>query len=781
MSSIHPIVEIIASNVRTPINKVNSVLNLSSDGSTVAFIARYRKEQTGGLDEVKIRDILLERDKIFEILDRQQTIIKAINEQNKLTQDLKNKILKTFDKFQLEDIYAPYKKKRKTKADIAKDLGLEPFSDNILKQRLEEGDPLKIAEKYLNPIKKLTDANLILEHAVNIISEKIANDVDLKKQLRNLIFKNGSVYSKKSIKFKEEKSKFENYFKYNEKITNFMNPKNSHRVLAIKRGFAEKILSIGVNYNESDCINIINEKYITNPKTIFIKYINTAIEKALKDYMFPSIQVDIFNELKTYADKVAINVFARNVKDLLMQAPLGEKTVMGIDPGFRTGSKIAIVDKNGNFLDKATIYCNEPHKKIDEAKEILKSLIEKYKIEAVSIGNGTASRETDKFVTDLLEEIGKKDEVINVIVNEAGASIYSASDISRQELSGLDITFRGSVSIARRLQDPLAELVKIDPKSIGVGQYQHDVDQKELKNKLIAVIEDCVNYVGVNLNVASPSLLSYVSGLGDSLAKNICKHRLENGAFKTRNELINVTGLGEKAFEQASGFLRIRDCLNILDNTGVHPEKYEIVENLCKENDLSIKDLINDKNKIREIFTSDKVKEQLGEYTANDILKELELPGRDPRKEFKKVNFSEDIKEIKNLKIGMILNGVVTNITNFGVFVDIGVHEDGLVHISELTNKNFVKDPRDVVSLSEQIKVKVISIDIDKKQIGLSIKQTIAKPKPSPKPKQFKKDYRNKDKKFNKSRNKNFDRKPRVNPNSPFAVLADLKNKIDKK
>lgn len=799
MTEVHPIVSRIANSVNIDISKVNAVLNLSSEGGTVAFIARYRKENTGDLDEVAIRNILIERDRIFDILDRQQTIIKAIEEQNKLSPELKAKILSTFDKLELEDIYTPYKKRRKTKADIARELGLDSFADTILKQRIEDGDPLDIAKTYLDASKKLTDPNEVIDHAINIIVENISYNVELKKLLRKEIFNFGFIYSKKAPRFKEENSKFDNYFDYHEKITNLTTPKNSHRVLAVKRGFSEKALSIGIEYNTEKCIDIIKKEYIKNQKSIFIPIIINAMEIALKSYIAPSVELDIFSELKTIADKAAISVFSKNVESLLMQAPLGGKVVIGVDPGFKTGCKLAVVGKNGEFLDKTTIYPVEPHMKEEEAKNILMDLVNKHIVEAIAIGNGTASRETDAFITKVLKEANLN--ILVVVVNESGASIYSASDIAREEFPNLDITFRGSVSIARRLQDPLAELVKIDPKSIGVGQYQHDVDQTELKNTLTAVVEDCVNYVGVDLNTASTHLLSYVSGIGPALSKSIVEYRNKNGRFNDRNELLNVSKFGEKAFEQAAGFLRIRDGKNILDNTGVHPERYSVIEKICEKEGFKIEDVVFNKENITKIFNNDGLKEEIGVYTLQDITKELELPGRDPRKEFKKVEFNENIKELKDLKTGMILKGVVTNITNFGVFVDLGVHQDGLVHISEITDK-FIKDPREVLSLGEIVEAKVLSCDLDKKQIALSIKQSRIKeePKPIVFKMDTKKDFKPKDNKSFSPKNNNYknqndnrnnyrsdkgsfkreERAPRVNPNSPFASLAALRGKLKK-
>ena len=798
-TGLHPIVERIANGTNLPVLKVNAVLDLSSGGATVAFIARYRKEQTGGLDEVDVRTILLERDRIMDIFDRQQTIIKAIEEQKKLTPELRTKILATFNKLELEDIYAPYKKKKKTKADIARELGLDSFADTMMNQRIEEGDVLKLARAYLDPLKKLTDPELIVEHTLNIVIETIAHDVDLKKNLRDYTFKNGFITSKKAPRFKDEHSKFDTYFDYREPIRNLTNPKNSHRILAVQRGFNEKALSIGVEVAPEHCLEIIKTAHIKNTKSIFYALMIKASEQAYKDYLAPSIETDIFGELKELADKAAIRVFSNNVKDLLLQSPLGEKIILGMDPGFRTGCKVTVTGRCGELLEYATIYPVEPHNKVEESEAVLKDLCAKHGVEAISIGNGTASRETEKFASEFLKKAELKDKIICVIVNEAGASVYSASDIAREELPGVDITFRGAVSIARRLQDPLAELVKIDPKSIGVGQYQHDVDQKSLKESLEAVVEDCVNYVGVDLNTASPHLLAHISGVGQGLAKSIVEYRSENGKFKNRKELLKVAKLGDKIFEQCAGFLRIREGENPLDNTSVHPEKYGVIEGVCQRASVAINTVLGNKEEILKLFNQPQVISELGEYTVKDVIEELKKPGRDPRSVFKKVVFHEGINKIEDLKAGMIINGVVSNITNFGVFADIGVHVDGLIHISELSEHGPIRDPREVVSLGTEVKVKVLEVDPVKKQISLSMKQANS---------QIREEAKERAKVKGDAYQKMFDEKlydptprprprpqqnsrpaparrepapPRVNPNSPFAKLMDIRNKVTKK
>ena len=785
----HPIVERIANGIGLPVNKVNSVLNLSTEGGTVAFIARYRKEQTGGLDEVAVRDILNERDRILDLLDRQQTIIKAIDEQKKLTPELRAKIQATFDKLELEDIYAPYKKKKKTKADIARELGIEPFAETIMKQRIEEGDCIKLARGYLDPLKKLTDPEVIIEHAVNIIVEQIAHDVELKKRLREFTFNTGFIYSKKAPRFKEENSKFETYFEYKEKVKNLTNPKSSHRVLAIQRGFNEKVLSIGVEANTVECVDLVRSVYIKNPKSIFLALMMKATEQAYKEYLASSIELDIFNELKDAADKAAISVFSKNLRDLLLQSPLGEKVIIGFDPGFRTGCKLAVIGKGGAFLASSNIYPVEPHNKVEESEAVLAKLCTDHAVEAIAIGNGTASRETEKFVSDFINK-NNLGHIIFTVVNEAGASIYSASDVAREELPNLDITYRGAVSIARRLQDPLAELVKIDPKSIGVGQYQHDVNQTDLKKSLDNVVEDCVNYVGVDLNTASPHLLAYVSGIGKGLAKGIVEHRNNNGLFKTRKDITSVAKLGDKVFEQCSGFLRIRNGEHLLDNTGVHPERYELIDQVCTKYGVELSTLVGNKEEIEKVFSHEEVVKDLGEYTTKYVVEELKKPGRDPRTVFKKVEFQEGLKAIEDVKAGMLVNGVVSNITNFGVFVNIGVHEDGLIHISELTDRGFVKDPREVLSLGDEIRVRVLGVDVAKKQISLSLKQAKAT---EPRPQRREAPSRERREQDRPRRNdrdrrpprqeepKREPRPPKVNPNSPFAVLAGLRDKVAKK
>jgi uncharacterized protein len=697
--------------------QISNTIALFQSGNTVPFVARYRKEATGSLDETKIYDI----QKLFkyysELEERKQEIIKSIDEQGKLTDELKEKIESCLSKVELEDIYLPYKPKRRTKATIAIEAGLEPFARFILtRQDIIEGSIEDYAKDYLNPEK---DMNTILEAvrgAEHIIASWVSEDAEIRQMVRRITFRMGTLITKVKDEFAEKHTKYEMYYSHSEAVKS-MPP---HRVLAINRAEREGVISVHIETLTDYVMEMIRRRYITNPDSIFTKYIEFSINDAFKNYIFPSIERDIRNEITEIADKASIIVFSENLRNLLLQSPAGEKVIMGIDPGFRTGSKVAVIDKTGKCVATAVVYPIEPQNKIDDSDKILKSLIDNFSVEIIAIGNGTASREIDEYIKGMLERFGLK--LHSIVVNESGASIYSASEIAREELPSLDVSIRGAVSIARRIQDPLAEMVKIDPKSIGVGQYQHDVDQNMLSSALDNTVESVVNYVGVDLNTASYSLLKYVAGIGLSLAQKIVAYRDEHGKFDDLRKLLDIPGFGDKTFEQSAGFLRIRNGVNPLDNSAVHPEAYDFVYELCKMKGVTIEQLIGNDKLINSFNAKDLVTDKIGLPTIQDILKELKKPGRDPRREYKDAGFVMGVTDIEHLHEGMILNGIITNVTDFGVFVDIGVHQDGLVHVSEIANK-YVKDPAQACKVGSTVQVKVIAIDLERKRIGLSMKQ----------------------------------------------------------
>ncbi|OGI00504.1 MAG: RNA-binding transcriptional accessory protein [Candidatus Melainabacteria bacterium GWF2_37_15] len=678
-------------------NSVNSTVELLKDGATIPFIARYRKEKTEGLDETQIKNIKERFEYYTELEKRKETILKTIKEQDKLTPELEKEILYCVEKQKLEDLYLPYKPKKRTRATIAKEKGLEPLADTILAQ---------LPVKGINPTKDE------LAGAKDIIAEKISERADIRSHLRKMTYEQGTIVSKVKKEFKDQKTKFETYYDFSESV----HKSPSHRILAMQRGEKEGVLSWKIEVNEDAALEFIDSKIIKNKDFVFHEDLLDAIDDGYRRLIFPSIETEVLNSKIEEAEKEAINVFSKNLKNLLLSPPAGEKMIMGVDPGFRTGCKVAIIDKNGNFKEYKPIFPHEPQKRVAEAEAILLDFIKKYNIELISIGNGTASKETSSFINTIIKKNNLNAK--SIVVNEAGASIYSASDVAIKEFPDLDVTVRGAISIGRRLQDPLAELVKIEPKSIGVGQYQHDVNQVQLKKTLELTVESAVNYVGVELNTASAELLSHVSGIGNVLAQNIVKYRKENKEFKNRKQLLKVTKLGSKAFEQCAGFLRIRNSENPLDNSAIHPESYHIVEKMAKNLNVSTEKLIGNQELISKIKLSDYVTEQIGMPTLQDIIAELKKPGLDPRKEFSSLEFSSEINEIKDLEIGMELDGVVTNVTNFGAFVDIGVHQDGLVHISKLSDR-FVSNPYDIVSVGDTLKVRVISVDKQLKRISL--------------------------------------------------------------
>ncbi|MCX8144084.1 MAG: RNA-binding transcriptional accessory protein [Bacteroidia bacterium] len=693
-------------------NQVNAVLELFEEGCTIPFIARYRKEKTGGLDEVQISQIKDGFEKLLALENRRNTILKTIEEQGKLTDELKNKILAAETLQQLEDLYLPYKPKKKTRASVAREKGLEPLALQIFNQ--EDIDILKEAEKYINAELGLNNIEDVLQGARDIIAEMINENADIREKLRT-IFKEEAVITSKVMKGKEEEGiKYKDYFNWSEPLMQCP----SHRMLAMRRGEKEDILYLDISIDEALAHNIISQFIIKRKNHPTAIELQKAIEDAYKRLLHPSLETEFRILTKEKADLEAIKVFANNLRELLMQSPLGNKRVLAIDPGFRTGCKVVVLDEQGNLIEDAVIYPHEPQKRTEEAEQIILALAAKHNIEAIAIGNGTASRETELFIRNI--SILPNDIPV-IMVNEAGASVYSASDVAREEFPDKDVTVRGAVSIGRRLQDPLAELVKIDPKSIGVGQYQHDVDQGLLKDKLDEVVMSCVNAVGVELNTASKQLLSYVSGIGPSLAQSIIDYRKQHGPFQSRQDLLKVPRFGEKAFQQASGFLRIRNGKHPLDKSAVHPESYHIVEKMAQDLNCTIDDLLNNSELRKKIKLENYITDEVGLPTLQDIMSELKKPGRDPRKSFEIFSFDERVHTIEDVKVGMQLPGIITNVTNFGAFVDIGVHQDGLVHISHLSDE-FVSDPHSFVKVGQKVKVTVIEIDLPRKRIALSMK-----------------------------------------------------------
>lgn len=717
----------IAQTLNVPIQGVVSVIGLLDDGGTVPFIARYRKEATGNLDEVQIRDIEEKLNYFRELEARRETILASIAEQGKLTDELKARIEATLEKSELEDLYLPYKPKRRTKATIAREKGLEPLALYIWGQE-PAVDPLEIfAASFISEEKGVATIDEALEGARHIVAEMISEDADLRKALRQLMFDEGMVVSRKMLDAVDEQEKFKMYYEFRELVKTIP----SHRMLAIRRGESENILYFLIELEAERAISLLRAK-ILRATGDWTSQLELAIDDAWQRLLNSSIQGEIRLELKQRSDTEAIHVFRENLQHLLLAPPAGQLSVLGLDPGLRTGCKVAVVDETGKFLAHSVIYPHAPKNDTSGAMRIIAQLIQEHNVRAIAIGNGTASRETDAFVRDFLKEY-KLQGIFSVTVSESGASVYSASDVARQEFPDLDLTVRGAISIARRLQDPLSELVKVDPKSIGVGQYQHDVDQRQLQQSLETVIESCVNRVGVDLNTSSWTLLRYVAGVTERVALNIVSYRNEHGAFRSRIQLKEVTGVGPKTFEQAAGFLRIRNGDNLLDMTAVHPESYPIVEQISESLGVPVEELIKKPELLAKV---DRSRLSAGKYTLDDILEELRKPGRDPRDKFVAPSFHEGVHEISDVQPGMILEGVVTNVTKFGAFVDIGVHQDGLVHISELSNR-YIKDPSEVVKASQIVKVKVLSADTKTKRIALSIKalqepanKTQAKPKP---------------------------------------------------
>lgn len=716
--------DIIAQELNVKSNQVNAAIQLLDEGATVPFIARYRKEVTQGLDDTQLRHLEERMYYLRELEERRQTILASIKEQEKLTPELERSIIAAETKNQLEDLYLPYKPKRRTKAQIAKEAGIEPLALILLEN--PELNPDAEAEKYLNKDAGFADVKAVLDGARQILMEKFAEEATLLGALREYLWEHGVIVSKVAAGKEQEGAKFSDYFDYKEAIKKIP----SHRALALFRGRKEQILLVQLILDESvekdqfnTCEALIAKHFqVANKEREADKWLCETVRWAWRIKIATHLEIELMSELKENAEAEAIQVFAKNVKDLLLAAPAGHKATIGLDPGLRTGVKVAVIDTTGKLVDTVTIYPIVPHNKEEESLAILVHLAKKHNVELISIGNGTGSRETDKFVAKLMKQNPELN-LKKVMVSEAGASVYSASELAAKEFPELDVSLRGAVSIARRLQDPLAELVKIDPKSIGVGQYQHDVNQVKLSRSLDAVVEDCVNAVGVDVNTASVELLTSVSGLNKTLAQNIVAFRDKNGAFKTRDAIKQVPRMGEKAFEQAAGFLRIQNGDNPLDASSVHPEAYPVVEKILQTNSAKIQDVIGNNAFLRKLDPVKFTDETFGLPTVTDIIKELEKPGRDPRPEFVTAAFQDGVESIADLKTDMILEGVVTNVTNFGAFIDIGVHQDGLAHISELADK-FVSDPKAVLKAGDVVKVKVLEVDKARKRISLTLRLT---------------------------------------------------------
>ncbi len=712
---------ILSKELGISLKQVTSVIEMLDEGNTVPFIARYRKERTGGLTDEVLRKFNERLTYLRNLESRKEDVLRIIEEQEKLTPELKLKIEKATTLTEVEDIYRPFKAKKRTRATMAIEKGLKPLAELILSGEFN-GDIVEEANKYINEEKGVKNEEEALQGAMDIISEIISDNADYRKWIRNFVQKDGIIQVKGSS---EEQTPYEMYYDYKEPVRTIP----SHRILAINRGEKEKILSVKVTCNDDKIIDYLNKKVLKGNK-ITDKYLEESIKDSFKRLIYPSIEREIRSELTSKGEEGAIDIFKANLKALLMQAPIKGKVVMGFDPGFRTGCKVAILDETGKFVENTTVYPTAPQNRIDETISTLKKLIKKHGVQVISLGNGTASRESEEVIAKMLKEIkdetGK--ELFYVIVSEAGASVYSASELANKEYPDLDVTVRGAISIGRRLQDPLAELVKIDPKAIGVGQYQHDVTQKKLDESLAGIVEDCVNNVGVDLNIATPSLLSYISGINASIAKNIVDYREENGKFKSRKELLKVKRLGQKAYEQCAGFLRVMESKEALDNTSVHPESYGVAKELIKtlgytEEDLKNGKLVDIDERVKAKGISNLAKElEVGEPTLNDIIKEIKKPGRDPREELPKPIFKSGVIEMKDLKPGMILMGTVRNVSDFGAFVDIGVHQDGLVHKSQMADK-FVKHPLDIVKVGDIVEVRILDVDLKRKRISLSMKK----------------------------------------------------------
>lgn len=748
-------IQIISQELAISAKLVQATLQLLEEGGTVPFIARYRKEVTGGLDEVQITSIRDRALQLQELDKRKEAVIKSISEQGKLTPELENSIMEAINMAQVEDLYLPYKPKRRTRASMAKEKGLEPLADKIFEQN--EVDIHSLAEEFLSEELGVNSVEEALAGARDIIAEKIAEDSDVRAKVREVFFEQGIFHSRVVPGKEDQALKYKDYFDWKESVKTAP----SHRVLAMRRGEKEELLYLDILVEEENILPPLDYKIVKGSNDSSTQ-VRMALLDGYKRLIKPSMETEVRVFTRQKADEEAIRVFTGNARQLLLSAPMGQKKVLAIDPGFRTGCKVVCLDAQGNLLENDTIYPHNGAHKLAEAQKLISDLVKKYDIEAIAVGNGTAGRETEDF----LRKMSLKNVQI-VMVNESGASIYSASDVAREEFPDYDITVRGAISIGRRLMDPLAELVKIDPKSIGVGQYQHDVDQSKLQTALDDTVRSCVNAVGVELNTASKELLSYVSGLGPSLAKQIVQFRKLHGPFKNREELKRVPRLGEKAFEQAAGFLRIHNGENPLDGSAVHPERYSLIQKMAQDLSCKIEDLLKDESLRKNLKLENYIQEDVGLPTLKDIVSELSKPGRDPRDQFESMQFTEGVNSIEDLKTGMRLPGIVTNITNFGAFVDIGVHQDGLVHLSQMSD-SFIQDPNEVVKVQQKVMVTVTEVDIQRNRIALSMKSENGN-----KPRAAKSQNSNKPQKTFKNTNK-----PKAAEQDMASMLAALKNKF---
>jgi uncharacterized protein len=710
--------QVLATELQLKPQQVQNALELLAEGATIPFIARYRKERTDEMDEVQLRDLQDRHNYLSELEERKKVIVNAIAQQGKLTPELNTKIASCLQKTELEDLYLPYRPKRRTRATIAREKGLEPLAIFIKSLNVINGISASLEEesaKYISETLGVKSADEALKGASDILAEEISEKAELRAYLREYLLENGVFISRIKDEHPEGTTKFEMYRNYQIKVKNIA----PHNMLALCRGEEEKILSFEIAFDEDFVLDYLEFQEVKTKVRNLRDFYQGMLKDSFNRLMKTSLISEVIKDKKTYADLESIKTFETNLRELLLSAPAGMKPTMAIDPGFRTGCKVAILDETGQFLEYQAVFPHQAAEQRQKAAQTIKKLLEKYQIQLIAIGNGTASRETEEFIAEILPNIAHKP--VKVMVNESGASIYSASEVASEEFPDLDITVRGAISIGRRLQDPLAELVKIDPKSIGVGQYQHDVDQKLLKKKLDETVESCVNYVGVDLNTASKELLTFVSGITPTIANNIITYRNENGAFTNRRQLLKVAKLGPKAFEQAAGFLKIRDSENPLDNTAVHPESYPLVKSIAADLGISLNQVTQIAENLKKANLKKYVTDTIGEPTLRDILRELEKPGRDPRAEFKYATFKAGVKEIRDLTVGMELEGIISNVANFGAFVDIGVHQDGLVHISQLADK-FVDDPKKIVKVGQVVKVQVLEINEKLKRISLSMK-----------------------------------------------------------
>ncbi|EGJ30227.1 MULTISPECIES: Tex family protein [Moorena] len=710
--------QILAQELSLSATQIENALSLFAEGATIPFIARYRKEVTGSLDEVQLRTIAERHTYLTELEQRKSVILNAIASAGKLTDELKAKIEACQQKTELEDLYLPYKPKRRTRATMAREKGLEPLADWIESMNTPEVKSVSLSEeaaKYISPDHKLNTVEDVLQGASDILAEAVAEKADLRAYLRDYFMKSGVFVSRIKKDYPEGTTKFEMYREFQIPVKSVA----PHNMLALLRGEAEGVLKLELSFDEDYVMSYLESEEIYTKATLLREFYQTMLKDGFNRLMKTSLTTEVRSDRKTYADAESIKTFEANLRELLLSPPAGMKPTLAIDPGFRTGCKVAILDETAKYITYQPVFPHQGSQKREQAAKTIKHLIETYQIELIAIGNGTASRETDEFISEVLKTMERKP--IKVMVNESGASIYSASDLAREEFPDLDVTVRGAISIGRRLQDPLAELVKIDPKSIGVGQYQHDVDQKLLKKKLDDTVESCVNYVGVDLNTASAQLLTFVSGISPTIANNIVTYRNQQGAFKNRREILKVPKLGPKAFEQSAGFLRIRNGDNPLDNTAVHPESYPVVKAIASDLQLPLAKINQGADRFKSVDLNRYVTDTIGLPTLEDIIQELEKPGRDPRDEFKYATFKEGVNELKDLSPGMELEGIVTNVVNFGAFVDIGVHQDGLVHISQLADR-FVEDPKQIVKVGQVVKVRVMEVNEKLKRVSLSMR-----------------------------------------------------------